>query len=216
MTVQVPRLPFSLDPLIAEAKRRMRRRRYLILALALVAVAVGVAVAFGSSPGGPRSGGSASGPATQLSSHGIDGVQLGASKAQTVAELSRLFGPPSRRFISDACGPTFSEVAWRHLYVEFRQNMFSGFRYLGGTWLSSGVTPGRNPSAARPRLAVGSAITLGDTLRQLRRAEGKLQWVGTSRWSNAGLVFYVSAQRYPDPPGSRIIEIKSATTCGDF
>lgn len=34
----IPRLPFALDPLIAEAKRRMRRRRFFV-ALALVAVA---------------------------------------------------------------------------------------------------------------------------------------------------------------------------------
>ncbi|HLY87247.1 MAG TPA: hypothetical protein VKO84_12180 [Gaiellaceae bacterium] len=68
----------------------------------------------------------------------------------------------------------------------------------------------------RPRLATGDGITIGETLQHLRRAEGTLSAVGTSRWSSAGLVFYVSAQRYPDPPGSRIIEIKSATTCGDF
>ncbi len=42
MTVRVPRLPLALDPLIAEAKRRMRRRRYLT-ALAVVAVAAGAA-----------------------------------------------------------------------------------------------------------------------------------------------------------------------------
>jgi hypothetical protein len=41
MTVQVPRLPFSLDPLIAEARRRARQRRFLI---ALVAVVVALAV----------------------------------------------------------------------------------------------------------------------------------------------------------------------------
>lgn len=35
MTQHVPRLPFSLDPLIAEAKRRMRRRRLVVLALTL-------------------------------------------------------------------------------------------------------------------------------------------------------------------------------------
>ena len=38
MTVQTPRFPFSLDPLVAEAKRRMRRRRLLV---ALLAVLVG-------------------------------------------------------------------------------------------------------------------------------------------------------------------------------
>jgi hypothetical protein len=36
MTVQVPRLPFSLDPLIAEAKRRARNRRVLLVAVFLV------------------------------------------------------------------------------------------------------------------------------------------------------------------------------------
>jgi hypothetical protein len=35
MTQHVPRLSFSLDPLIAEAKRRMRKRRLLVLALTL-------------------------------------------------------------------------------------------------------------------------------------------------------------------------------------
>lgn len=37
------RLPFSIDPLIAEAKRRMRRRRFVLLAV-VVLVAAGVAV----------------------------------------------------------------------------------------------------------------------------------------------------------------------------
>jgi hypothetical protein len=36
MTVQVPRLPFALDPLMAEAKRRMRKRRVLIAAVAVL------------------------------------------------------------------------------------------------------------------------------------------------------------------------------------
>src|SRR5690349_13600277 len=41
MTMRLPRLPIALDPLIAEAKRRMRRRR--LVAVALV-VCVGLAV----------------------------------------------------------------------------------------------------------------------------------------------------------------------------
>ncbi|HJU36796.1 MAG TPA: hypothetical protein VJ716_05190 [Gaiellaceae bacterium] len=55
MTVHVPRLPFSLDPLIAEAKRRMRRRR-LLIAAAIVAVAAGSVFAI-RAPGGPGSTG---------------------------------------------------------------------------------------------------------------------------------------------------------------
>jgi hypothetical protein len=50
MTLRVPRLPFSLDPLIAEAKRRTRRRRWLTL-LILVATAAAVAAAFELRPG---------------------------------------------------------------------------------------------------------------------------------------------------------------------
>jgi hypothetical protein len=55
MTSQAPRLPFSLDPLIAEAKRRMRRRRLLVAALVLAAAGGGwlAATRF---PGGPGSG----------------------------------------------------------------------------------------------------------------------------------------------------------------
>jgi hypothetical protein len=41
MTVRVPRLPFSLDPLMAEAKRRARLRRLLVALAAVVVVAAG-------------------------------------------------------------------------------------------------------------------------------------------------------------------------------
>ncbi|HJQ74400.1 MAG TPA: hypothetical protein VJ814_05910 [Gaiellaceae bacterium] len=43
MTLHVPRLPFSLDPLIAEAKRRARRRRWLILFVLVVAAGAAAA-----------------------------------------------------------------------------------------------------------------------------------------------------------------------------
>jgi hypothetical protein len=42
MTVRVPRLPFSLDPLLAEAKRRARLRRLLVALVAVVVVAAAV------------------------------------------------------------------------------------------------------------------------------------------------------------------------------
>lgn len=64
MIAGAPRLPFSLDPLIAEAKRRMRRRRILVAAVALAAVAAGAVVAT-RPPGGPApsgAGGALSGP----------------------------------------------------------------------------------------------------------------------------------------------------------
>jgi hypothetical protein len=56
MTAHVPRFPFSFDPLIAEAKRRMRHRRVLVALIAalLAAAAVGGVYAVGPlGPGGP-------------------------------------------------------------------------------------------------------------------------------------------------------------------
>jgi hypothetical protein len=44
MTTHVPRLPLSLDPLIAEAKRRARQRRVLLALVAVVVVAAGAVV----------------------------------------------------------------------------------------------------------------------------------------------------------------------------
>lgn len=57
MTLHVPRLPFSLDPLIAEAKQRARRRRWLILLLVVAAAAAAATLELRSASG------SGSGPA---------------------------------------------------------------------------------------------------------------------------------------------------------
>jgi peptidoglycan hydrolase-like protein with peptidoglycan-binding domain len=59
MTTHVPWLPFALDPLIAEAKRRARQRRLLVVALALALVGAGAGAAFAlrPSPSGSGSGG---------------------------------------------------------------------------------------------------------------------------------------------------------------
>jgi hypothetical protein len=46
MTLHVPRLPFSLDPLIAEAKRRARQRRVLVALVLAVVVAAGAVLGF--------------------------------------------------------------------------------------------------------------------------------------------------------------------------
>src|SRR5215475_12338958 len=46
MTVHIPRLPFSLDPLMAEAKRRARQRRLFVALIAVAVVAAGAALGF--------------------------------------------------------------------------------------------------------------------------------------------------------------------------
>jgi hypothetical protein len=154
-------------------------------------------------------------PAPVLSGHGIGDVRFGLSKAQTVDELTALFGQPSRRFVNDGCGPRYTEVAWGHLFVEFRLGTFSGFRYIEGGW------PPRRAGAKivrsdRPLLSTPSRVTLGSTLGALRAAYGHLAFVGTDRWkAPEGLIFYDNAERDPEPASARIVEIKVGT-CGDF
>jgi hypothetical protein len=57
MTVRVPRLPFSLDPLMAEAKRRMRRRRAWRAASLILIAGIAAAAARMAASGGPGSTG---------------------------------------------------------------------------------------------------------------------------------------------------------------
>jgi hypothetical protein len=69
----LPRRPFSLDPLIAEAKRRMRRRRALLAVAAVVVLgggAAGATLAFGGGSGVVPGASAASypGPAVRLAS----------------------------------------------------------------------------------------------------------------------------------------------------
>ena len=57
MESRAPRLSFSLDALIGEAKRRARQRRVLVLLLLVAVAAVVAGVTFGSSGGGSRESG---------------------------------------------------------------------------------------------------------------------------------------------------------------
>jgi hypothetical protein len=57
MTAHVPRLPFSLDPLMAEARRRARQRRFLVALLALVIVGGVLGAMLATRPSGPGPGG---------------------------------------------------------------------------------------------------------------------------------------------------------------
>jgi hypothetical protein len=62
MSAHASRLPFSLDALIAEAKRRVRRRRVLVATVLVLLGAVTAAAVIARSPGGPGSGGPSGGP----------------------------------------------------------------------------------------------------------------------------------------------------------
>lgn len=153
--------------------------------------------------------------AVTLSGHGIGSVRFGLAKAPAVERLSRLFGQPSQRFVNSGCGARYTEVAWGHLYAEFRAGTFSGFRYIENGWPPKryGLKVHRSDL---PKLSTARGVTLGNTLGEVRAAYGRLRFVGTDRWgSRDGLVFYDNAERDPEPLSSRIVEIKTGT-CGDF
>lgn len=151
-----------------------------------------------------------------LSGQAIGGVPFGLPRSKAIAQLSELLGtrlqnPPK----NTGCGPAYTEVAWQHLYVEFRHGRLSGFRYIEEGWPPARYGEHRIASDL-PRLVTSRKITLGSTLGQARAAYGRLTPVGTNRWQTPdGLVLYDNATNYPDKPSSRIIEIK-LSTCGDF
>ena len=94
MTVRVPHLPFSLDPLVAEAKRRARQRRMLVaLAVLLAGLALGLIFAF-RSPGGSPNGG------------------LRVTTGMTAKAVRATAGPPLRIDRSNPRNPDCWVYAW--------------------------------------------------------------------------------------------------------
>lgn len=99
MTVRVSRLPFSVDPLMAEARRRARQRRALVAAtvLLLAGLAGGLTLAL-RSPGGPNDGsggvgfnGASPGAATRPP---VTGAMVAAVHRDEARMLRRLGLPP--------------------------------------------------------------------------------------------------------------------------
>lgn len=132
-------------------------------------------------------------------------------------DLTAILGRPSRgQFTNPACAPTYTEVGWKQLYVEFAHGRLAGFRYIEDGWPPTTVGK-RQARSDLPRLFTSRGITLGSTLAKARAAYGGLKAVGSNRWETPDrLVLYDNATRYPDAPSSRIIEIKTLNACGDF
>lgn len=144
-----------------------------------------------------------------LSNDAIGGLHLGLPRRKVVTVLSELLGTrsenPPRNTV---CGPKYTEVAWRHLYVEFRGGRLAGFRYVEAGWPPS--DPGeRRIASDLPLLVTSRKLRLGSTLRRARGTYGRLTAVGAGRWRTPdGLVLYSGR-------GGRITEIEYGT-CGDF
>lgn len=74
---------------------------------------------------------------------------LGPVTPLDLLTLAALFGKPSSRFVNSACGSRYTEIAWGHLYVEFRDGRFSGYRCIENGWPANhyGVEP--HPASSR-------------------------------------------------------------------
>lgn len=155
-----------------------------------------------------------------LGSHGLGPVEFGTTRQQTTARLMRLLGPPSGRGINTGCGPTFTEVQWGELAVEFHNNVFSGYRDMnrpsGNLQLAPAATGYHKTYPLRPAAQTAAGIQLGDSLGQVRVAYSKLSQAGANRHhASNGLNFVDDSSRSPAPPAARIIEIR-IRTCGDY
>lgn len=154
-----------------------------------------------------------------LGAQGVGTVRFGVTKARAVARLSDLLGRPTWQGVNSGCGPRYTEVEWGQLVAEFRLGTFSGYRYMQGGWPLTTPGPLRRPAPsgqADVPLATAKGLTLESTLGQVRVAYGKLQFVGVDKWRAAnGIIFVVDALREPEPPSSKVAEIKLGT-CGDF
>jgi hypothetical protein len=167
---------------------------------------------------GPRNAQKRLASAIVLGADGIGSVRFGISRSRALSELRRRFGTPSAQGVNTGCGPRYREVAWGDLLAEFRLGRFSGYRYVtAGYELPIPAGP-RAPGPGGPTagLITATGITLNSTLAQVRSAYRTLAFVGTDRWkAKNGIVFVDDAKRDPEPPNSRIIEIKTST-CGDY
>ena len=95
MTVHLPRLPVSVDPLIAEAKQRARRRRLLLAALLAGVVALVVGLSFGLRHTGPRLEAFRSGSGRWVPA-GVDEVDVRAAGGPNATDLVLRVTDPSQ------------------------------------------------------------------------------------------------------------------------
>jgi hypothetical protein len=87
MTLQLPSLPFSLDPLMAEAKRRARQRRLLVAVGVVLTVGLAVGLTFALRPHG---GGTSGRPATAR--YPQDGISFRYPSGMTNVKLCGSYG----------------------------------------------------------------------------------------------------------------------------
>ena len=159
MTLHVPRLPFALDPLIAEAKRRARQRRGVlaITAVLIVAAAVGAALAL-RSPQGPRlSPGTQAYDTTLRPSSGTSGstvtvsgtlpvvAENGAKIGQTATEVDVYWNLDFKNWSSALGHSPLPSVAGSRVRLLGRQDVAKLRTYKVRVEIPTAVPPGAYP-----------------------------------------------------------------------
>jgi hypothetical protein len=183
MTVHLPRLPIKLDPLIAEAKRRMHRRRLILALIASGCLAVGLTFALRPSPRTPAPLVQQQTSPSQLivPNHSIGPIRLGEPRRA----VEKSFGPGKLRhgWVSYFGGHILIDYVYKvrlTKHVQAIRTSWSGYR------TQSVIRAGSNLQEVRHLLPGGAcggpnaACELGQpgapgTMFMMRR--GRVAWI---------------------------------------
>jgi hypothetical protein len=169
MTVRVPRLPFSLDPLMAEAKRRMRRRRLWMAAALILIGGIAAAVASMATSGGPGSTGGGPGVhglLSQVQSSFGDGRLLSASINGRTLTVT-VSAPDEPSAVSSTFEAQMLAAAVHDSQSASGQTPISSVKFLnsnGAPVRGYGLVPVRSHTGLSP-LAAGECKSLAQTVQ---------------------------------------------------